>query len=81
VEKQIEEAQSSGKDWILLENFEHAKDKDVLLRHHSRLEDEFHQGYRLWVITKECKVISDIIIIVIYFSRSDLVFELSESQQ
>ena len=58
MEKQIEEAQSSGKDWILLENFEHAKDKDVLLRHHSRLEDEFHQGYRLWVITKECKVTS-----------------------
>ena len=56
VDKQIEEAQSSGKDWILLENFEHARDKEVLLQHHARLDDEFHAGYRLWIVTKECKV-------------------------
>ena len=56
IEKQIEECQTGGKDWILLENFERAKDKEILLRHHAQLEDEFHPGYRLWIITKECKV-------------------------
>jgi hypothetical protein len=56
VEKQIDESQASGRDWILLENFEHARDKEILLRHHARLEDEFHTGYRLWIITQECQV-------------------------
>jgi len=41
---------------MLLENFELAKDKDILIQNHSRLEEEFNPGYRLWIVTKECEV-------------------------
>ena len=54
VETLLSETRNTGKEWILMENFESATDKDYLLRHHCRLDEEFHGNYRLWIITKEC---------------------------
>ena len=41
----------SGEKWILLENFENTVDIRGMLRHHITIDQDFHHGYRLWIIT------------------------------
>lgn len=47
IEKNIE----TGEQWILLENFQNAKDIRSLLRPHITIDQDFHHGYRLWIVT------------------------------
>ncbi len=41
----------SGDKWILIENFENTTDIRGLLRPHITIDQDFHHGYRLWILT------------------------------
>ena len=50
--KQIVSANvETGEKWILLENFENTVDIRGMLRHHITIDQDFHHGYRLWIVT------------------------------
>ena len=54
-EKILSDARATGNEWLMIENFEAVEKKSALLRHHSIIGEEFHNKYRLWVITMECQ--------------------------
>ena len=45
----------------MIENFEATETKSRLLRHHSIIAEEFHNKYRLWIVTAECDDVSDLV--------------------
>ena len=45
------QSMENGEKWVLLENFESAINIRSTLKHHVRIDQEFHKGYRLWIIT------------------------------
>jgi hypothetical protein len=51
VKKMLLESLDHGGKWILLENFENTTDIRNVLSHHIRIDQDFHPGYRLWIIT------------------------------
>ena len=52
------ECRSTGKQWLFMENFDLTSDKSSLLRHHSILGQDFHNNYRLWLISREVHHVS-----------------------
>ena len=42
----------TGEKWMLLENFHNTRNIQDILRHHIRIDQDFHSGYRLWMITE-----------------------------
>ena len=44
----------------MIENFEATETKSRLLRHHSIIAEEFHNKYRLWIVTAECDDVSNL---------------------
>ena len=42
----------TGDKWVVLENFDNTRNIEEILRHHIRIDQDFHAGYRLWMITR-----------------------------
>ena len=51
----LSNARVSGNEWLMIENFEAVETKLRLLRHHSIIQQEFHNKYRLWIASTECQ--------------------------
>ena len=56
----LSNARSGGNEWLMIENFEAIETKSRLLRHHSIIAEEFHNKYRLWIVTSECDDVSKV---------------------
>ena len=42
----------TGDKWVVLENFDNTRNIEEILRHHIKIDQDFHAGYRLWMITQ-----------------------------
>ena len=56
----------------MIENFEAIETKSRLLRHHSIIAEEFHNKYRLWIVTSECDDVSELLILTIMDTNFNL---------
>ena len=56
----LSNSRSGGNEWLMIENFEAIETKARLLRHHSIIGEDFHNKYRLWIVTSECDDVRNI---------------------